>query len=79
MRLPTPAERVVGILVAEPLGSGRVYLCAYASEGEHGWLALDEAGAPVASRETVRQLERQALEKLRRTGRAAGLKPYASV
>src|SRR5256885_9695460 len=50
-----PAERVVGILVAEPLGSGRVYLCAYASEGDHSWLALDEAGAPVASRETVRQ------------------------
>src|SRR2546423_12554503 len=50
-----PAERVVGILVAEPLGRGRVYLCAYASEGDHSWLALDEAGAPVASRETVRQ------------------------
>src|SRR3954468_20655466 len=50
-----PAERVVGILVTEPLGRGRVYLCAYASEGDHSWLALDEAGTPVARRETVRQ------------------------
>jgi hypothetical protein len=50
-----PEERVVGVLVAEPLGRGRVYLCSYASEGDHSWLALDEAGAPVASRETVRQ------------------------
>jgi len=42
--------------------------------------ALDEVARRMGtSRETVRQLERQALEKLRRTGRAAGLKPYASV
>jgi hypothetical protein len=51
-----PAESIVGILAAEPLGAGRVYLCAYASDGgEHRWLGLDEAGAPVASREAVRQ------------------------
>ena len=50
-----PAERIVGILAAEPLGSGRIYLCAYAADGEHGWLALDDTGTPVASRETVRQ------------------------
>ena len=50
-----PAEHVAGILAAEPLGAGRIYLCAYASDGEHAWLALDEAGTPVASRETVRQ------------------------
>jgi hypothetical protein len=50
-----PAERVVGILAAEPLGGGRIYLCAYAADGEHGWLALDDTGTPVASRETVRQ------------------------
>jgi hypothetical protein len=50
-----PEERVTGILAAEPLGVGRVYLCAYASEAEQGWLALDEAGAPVASREVVRE------------------------
>jgi len=42
--------------------------------------ALDEVARRMGtSRETVRQLERQALDKLRRTGRAAALKPYASV
>jgi hypothetical protein len=50
-----PAERIVGILAAEPLGSGRIYLCAYAADGEHGWLALDDTGTPIASRERVRQ------------------------
>jgi hypothetical protein len=54
--LAAPEERIAGILATEPLGIGRIYLCAYASDrGEHGWLALDEGGAPVASRETVRQ------------------------
>ena len=48
-------ERVMGILAAEPLDVGRVYLCVYASEAEHSWLALDDAGAPVASREVVRE------------------------
>jgi hypothetical protein len=57
----SPAERVVGILAAEPLGpqgtgTTRIYLCAYASDdGEHGWLGLDDTGTPVASRERVRQ------------------------
>jgi hypothetical protein len=51
----SPEERVVGILAAEPLGGGRIYLCAYAADGAHGWLALDDTGTPVASRETVRQ------------------------
>jgi RNA polymerase primary sigma factor len=42
--------------------------------------ALDEVARRMGtSRETVRQLERQAIEKLRRTGRTAALKPYASV
>jgi hypothetical protein len=49
-----PGERVTGVLAAEPLGTGRIYLCAYESEqGEHTWLALDELGAPVASRRLV--------------------------
>jgi hypothetical protein len=49
-----PGERVTGILAAEPLGAGRVYLCAYESEaGEHAWLALDDLGAPVESRRAV--------------------------
>jgi len=46
-----PGERVTGILAAEPLGVGPVYLCAYESEaGGHTWLALDDLGAPVESR-----------------------------
>ena len=41
--------------------------------------ALDEVARRMGtSRETVRQLERGALEKLRRTGRAAALRSYAS-
>ncbi len=42
--------------------------------------ALDEVARRMGtSRETVRQMERQALDKLRRTGRAAALRPYASI
>jgi hypothetical protein len=49
-----PGEHVTGILAAEPLGAGRIYLCAYESDaGEHTWLALDELGAPVESRRAV--------------------------
>lgn len=49
-----PGERVAGILATEPLGSGRVYLCAYESDaGEHLWLALDDLGAPVESRRVL--------------------------
>jgi RNA polymerase primary sigma factor len=41
--------------------------------------ALDEVARRLGtSRETVRQLERAALEKLRKTGRADSLRPYAS-
>ena len=49
-----PGERVTGILAAEPLGAGCVYLCAYESEsGGYAWLALDDLGAPVESRRLV--------------------------
>ena len=49
-----PGERVVGILATEPLGTGRVYLCAYESDaGGHAWLALDDLGAPVESRRVL--------------------------
>jgi len=41
--------------------------------------ALDEVARRLGtSRETVRQLERQALDKLRRTGLASKLRSYAS-
>jgi hypothetical protein len=49
-----PGERVTGVLAAEPLGAGRIYLCAYESAaGEHTWLGLDELGKPVESRRLV--------------------------
>jgi hypothetical protein len=48
-------ERVAGILAAEPLGAGRVYLCAYETGGGHAWLALDDAGARIADPHVVRE------------------------
>ena len=45
-----PGEQVTGILGAELLGGARVYLCAYESGG---WLALDDEGMPIASRQLV--------------------------
>jgi len=45
-----PGEQVTGVLAAELLGGARVYLCAYESGA---WLALDEAGMPVESRQAV--------------------------
>ena len=51
-----PGERVTGILSAEPLHSGRVFLCAYATGDERpAWLALDAGGTPVASLSVVRE------------------------
>jgi hypothetical protein len=51
-----PGECVTGILAAEPLHAGRVFLCAYAAGDERpAWLALDAAGAPVASLSVVRE------------------------
>jgi hypothetical protein len=48
-----PGERVTGILAAEPLDAGRVYLCAYESADGHAWLALDGDGHPVESKRLV--------------------------
>jgi hypothetical protein len=43
-----PGERVTGLLAAEPLRYGRIYLCAYESGAERpSWLAFDAAGEPV--------------------------------
>jgi hypothetical protein len=50
----TPDEHVSGIVAAEPLDTGRTYLCAYEAPGGHAWLALDADGEPVASRHAVR-------------------------
>ncbi len=47
------------------------------TDGHQG--ALDEVARRLGtSRETIRQLERHALDKLRRSGRAAALKDYSS-
>ena len=54
--LAAPGERVTGILAAEPLRHGRVFLCAYESDGERpAWLAFDADGAPVTSLAAVRE------------------------
>jgi hypothetical protein len=53
-RLATPEERLAGVVAAEPLDVGRVYLCAYEAGEAQRWLALDDAERPVADRRAVR-------------------------
>jgi hypothetical protein len=53
--LASSGERLTGVLAAEPLAFGRVYLCAFESDAGHRWLALDTNAAPVTSREAVRE------------------------
>lgn len=53
--LASSGERLTGVLAAEPLAFGRVYLCAFESDSGHTWLALDASTAPVTSREAVRE------------------------
>jgi hypothetical protein len=51
-----PGERLTGIVAAEPLHRGRIFLCAYESEeARPAWLALDAEGVPVASLAIVRE------------------------
>jgi len=50
-----PGERVTGVLAVQPGESGRVFLCAFESGGEYGWLALDDETRPVESRRLVRE------------------------
>jgi hypothetical protein len=50
-----PDERVAGVLAAEPAVGERIYLCAFAGDGEPSWLALDPDGGPVVSRARVRE------------------------
>jgi hypothetical protein len=44
-------DEVRGVIAAEPEAGTRVYLCAFAD----GWIAVDDAGRPVAERELVRR------------------------
>jgi len=51
-----PGESLAGVLAAEPSPGQRVYLCAFVDEaGERRWLALDGGGAPISSRNVVRE------------------------
>jgi len=53
--LASSGERLTGVLAAEPIAFGRVYLCAFESDSGHTWLALDANAVPVTSREAVRE------------------------
>jgi hypothetical protein len=54
--LASAGERVTGVVAAEPLDLGRIYLCAYETgDGGHAWLALDEAATPIADARTVQE------------------------
>ena len=51
-----PGQRVVAVLAVESAAGERVYLCAFADAGgNQEWLALTDDGAPVESRERVRE------------------------
>jgi hypothetical protein len=48
-------EELAGVIAAEPVGGGRVYLCSYAREGGRRWLALDDVQHPIRNRSLVRE------------------------
>jgi hypothetical protein len=50
----TADETVAAVLVAETPTGERTYICAF-TNGSRTWLALDEAGAPILSRDRVRE------------------------
>ena len=52
--LADDGEELVGVVPTEADAGRRVYLCAYAADGAHRWLALDEARRPLADRRVVR-------------------------
>jgi hypothetical protein len=53
--LAGPGENVAAVLAVEPGSGERLYLCAFEGvEGAQTWLALDEEGSPVTSRQRVR-------------------------
>lgn len=47
-------EQLAGVLAAEPLTGGRVYLCAFSAGYGLAWLALDERAEPVTDKEHIR-------------------------
>jgi hypothetical protein len=55
VRYAEPGEELTGIIPAEPAAGERVYLCAYALDGEERtWLVVDDAGRAVDNRLVVR-------------------------
>jgi hypothetical protein len=51
-----PGEQVIAVLAVESAAGERLYLAAFAHpDGNQQWLALDHDGAPVTSRERVRE------------------------
>ena len=48
-------EAVAAILATENPRGERTYLCAYAGGDRRAWLAFDDVGGPVVSRERVRE------------------------
>ena len=55
-RFAAPGERLDAVLPTEPATGERTYLCAFTGEAElHSWVALDDAGEPVSSRDRVRE------------------------
>jgi hypothetical protein len=51
----TPGQQVVAVLAVETAAGERLYLAAFEDGDERQWLALDHDGAPVTSRERVRE------------------------
>jgi hypothetical protein len=50
-----PGEAVTAVVATEPSPDRRTYLCAFDGPAGRTWLALDGAGAPVTSRDRVRE------------------------
>lgn len=48
-------ESVTAVLAAEPVGGGRIYICAFESGESRSWLALGVDGEPVDDRAAVRE------------------------
>ncbi|HYX89111.1 MAG TPA: hypothetical protein VE753_07060 [Gaiellaceae bacterium] len=48
-------EELAGIVPAEPLGSARLFVCAYREGDETSWLVLDANGSVVEDRALVRE------------------------
>jgi len=50
-----PGEHVVAVLAVESAAGERLYLCAHAdADGAQTWLALEDDGSPITSRDRVR-------------------------